>query len=225
MSTNSKNNKFAQKYNQTETNKYAETFLNRVDNCIDNKLKSQLQLRSAVVKRVNTDGTVDVCFPPDNDNLFTRIQNQSVYELSVGDSVEIMLKGGSFNNCWIIAKHQSDKIKRIQMQEARINYVSGGGSSSSGGSGTGVYVDTTMLNEAIKTAVNDLRTEIMASVNDSLAEIEKELATKYSATNIPPYPVKSVDGKTGNVSTDAVTYTEQTLTDEQKAQAKKNLGL
>ena len=188
--------KIGNRYSQTETNKYAEDFLNKIDDCIDNKLKSQLQLRSAVVKRVNTDGTVDVYFPPNDTNLFTKIQNQSVYELEVGDSVEIILKGGSFNNCWIIAKHQSDKLKRIQMQEARINYVSGGGSSSSGGSGTGVYVDTTMLNDAIKTAINDLRTEIMTSVNESLQDIEAELEKKYSATNQPPYPVTSVDGKT-----------------------------
>lgn len=213
------------KYNQTETNKYAENFLNKINTCIDNKLKTQLQLRSAVVKRVNTDGTVDVCFPPDDTNLFTKIQNQSVYELEVGDSVEIILKGGSFNNCWIVAKHQSDKLKRIQMQEARISYVSGGGSSGTGGSGTGVYVDTTMLNEAIKTAINDLRTEIMTSVNNSLQEIEAELENKYSATNQPPYPVKSVDGKTGIVETNAVTYVPQTLTDEQKQQAKSNLGI
>lgn len=213
------------KYNQTETNKYAENFLNKINNCIDNKLKTQLQLRSAVVKRVNTDGTVDVCFPPDDTNLFTKIQNQSVYELEVGDSVEIILKGGSFNNCWIIAKHQSDKLKRIQMQEARINYISGGSSSGTGGSGTGVYVDTTMLNEAIKTAINDLRTEIMTSVNNSLQEIETELEKKYSATNQPPYPVQSVDGKTGIVETNAVTYIPQTLTDEQKQQAKSNLGI
>lgn len=213
------------KYNQTETNKYAENFLNKINTCIDNKLKTQLQLRSAVVKRVNTDGTVDVCFPPDDTNLFTKIQNQSVYELEVGDSVEIILKGGSFNNCWIVAKHQSDKLKRIQMQEARINYVSGSGSSGTGGSGTGVYVDTTMLNEAIKTAINDLRTEIMTSVNNSLQEIEIELENKYSATNQPPYPVQSVDGKTGIVETNAVTYVPQTLTDEQKQQAKSNLGI
>lgn len=213
------------KYNQTETNKYAENFLNKINNCIDNKLKTQLQLRSAVVKRVNTDGTVDVCFPPDDTNLFTKIQNQSVYELEVGDSVEILLKGGSFNNCWIIAKHQSDKLKRIQMQEARINYISGGSSSGTGGSGTGVYVDTTMLNEAIKTAINDLRTEIMTSVNNSLQEIETELEKKYSATNQPPYPVQSVDGKIGIVETNAVTYIPQTLTDEQKQQAKSNLGI
>lgn len=213
------------KYNQTETNKYAENFLNKINTCIDNKLKTQLQLRSAVVKRVNTDGTVDVCFPPDDTNLFTKIQNQSVYELEVGDSVEIILKGGSFNNCWIVAKHQNDKLKRIQMQEARISYVSGGGSSGTGGSGTGVYVDTTMLNEAIKTAINDLRTEIMTSVNNSLQEIEAELENKYSATNQPPYPVKSVDGKTGIIETNAVTYVPQTLTDEQKQQAKSNLGI
>ena len=37
--------------------------------------------------------------------LFTRISNQSPFTLSPGDGVEIMLKNGSFDNCWIIAKH------------------------------------------------------------------------------------------------------------------------
>lgn len=51
---------------------------------------------------------------------------------------------------------------------------------------------------------------------------------QYSASNPPPYPVTSVNGKTGAVTldivTDAVRYVEQTLTEAQKAQARQNIG-
>ena len=123
------------KYNQTDASKYADEFLNMIDNCITERLKSQPRLVSAVVSSVNEDGTINVYFPPNNDKIFTRIQNQSVYDLSEGDSVEMVLKDGTFNNCWVLAKHQSDKIRRIQLQEARINYSSGGGNGSGGGGG------------------------------------------------------------------------------------------
>lgn len=64
------------------------------------------QLASAIVNKVNEDGTVDVYFPPNEESIFTRITNQTCFKLSKGDSVEIMLKNGSFSNCWICAKHE-----------------------------------------------------------------------------------------------------------------------
>jgi hypothetical protein len=51
---------------------------------------------------------------------------------------------------------------------------------------------------------------------------------QYSASNPPPYPVTSVNGQAGDVKldmvTDAVRYGEQSLTPEQQAQARKNIG-
>lgn len=47
---------------------------------------------------------------------------------------------------------------------------------------------------------------------------------QYSAENEPPYPVTSVDGATGAVVLDDVKYTAQTLTEEQKTQARTNIG-
>lgn len=47
---------------------------------------------------------------------------------------------------------------------------------------------------------------------------------QYSAENEPPYPVTSVDGGTGAVVLNDVKYTEQTLTEDQKAQARMNIG-
>lgn len=47
---------------------------------------------------------------------------------------------------------------------------------------------------------------------------------QYSAENEPPYPITSVDGETGAVVLNDVKYTEQALTEEQKAQARTNIG-
>ena len=58
---------------------------------------------------VNSDGTVDVILPREPETEFTRIQNQTPFKLKEGDSVEIMLKKGSFNNCWVMAKHGATK--------------------------------------------------------------------------------------------------------------------
>lgn len=46
----------------------------------------------------------------------------------------------------------------------------------------------------------------------------------YGTENAPPYPVKSVDGATGAVVTNAVKITSQNLTADQKAQARTNIG-
>jgi hypothetical protein len=48
---------------------------------------------------------------------------------------------------------------------------------------------------------------------------------QYSASNPPPYPVTSVNGETGAVTLNAVCYSEQTLTNEQQAQARENIGI
>lgn len=47
---------------------------------------------------------------------------------------------------------------------------------------------------------------------------------QYSASNPPPYPVASVDGATGAVTTNAIKTTVQSLTDAQKQQARTNIG-
>jgi len=47
---------------------------------------------------------------------------------------------------------------------------------------------------------------------------------QYSADNEPPYPVTSVDGETGAVVLSDVKYTEQTLSEAQKTQARTNIG-
>ena len=87
------------------TNSCADSMLNRIIECFKDSLKGIPQIKSAVIDSINEDGSINIFFPPNETKLFTRISNQSPFILSPGDGVEIMLKNGSFDNCWIIAKH------------------------------------------------------------------------------------------------------------------------
>lgn len=115
----------------------ADSLLSRILACVDQKAQSNDITKGAIVTRVNEDGTVNVKLPADEEgHEFTKISNQSVYELSVGDSVELYLKGGRYSNCWIIAKHGMGR-KRVALETQKGNtVVVGGGSSTGGGSGT-----------------------------------------------------------------------------------------
>lgn len=85
---------------------YADIMLDRIDTCINDKItKNVTRLASAIVTKVNADGSVNVRLPSEDKAEFTKIQNQCPYELKVGDAVELTLKNGSFNNCWISARH------------------------------------------------------------------------------------------------------------------------
>lgn len=69
----------------------------------------------------------------------------------------------------------------------------------------------------------------VAGGGDMLKATYDPTGTVATAGGIPNYvtnnsPVKSVDGKTGAVVTEAVKYTSQTLTSAQKAQARTNIG-
>lgn len=87
------------------TNSCADSMLNRITECFKDSLKGIPQIKSAVIDSINEDGSINIFFPPNETKLFTRISNQSPFTLAPGDGVEIMLKNGSFDNCWIIAKH------------------------------------------------------------------------------------------------------------------------
>ena len=85
---------------------YADLMLDRIDTCISDKIsKSVTRLASAIVTKVNSDGSVNIRLPSEDNTEFTKIQNQCPYELKIGDAVELTLKNGSFNNCWVSAKH------------------------------------------------------------------------------------------------------------------------
>lgn len=72
---------------------YADEMLNRILQCVTAEIKrTSPRIESATVTNVNNDGTVDVILPREPETEFTRIQNQTPFELREGDSVEIMLK-------------------------------------------------------------------------------------------------------------------------------------
>lgn len=125
-------------YDINNINKYADDLLAKIDACIVERIKNTPQLVSAIVSKVNEDGTVNVYFPPNEKSVFTKIQNQSVYDLQVGDSVEIVLKDGTYSNCWILAKHGVNQAKRVSEGSGGSTntiIISGGGSSGEGSGG------------------------------------------------------------------------------------------
>lgn len=105
-------------------NKYADTMLNKISQCIAEETKNLPTLSGAKVSSVNTDGTINVYFPPDDTKIFTNISNQTPFNLQVGDSVELLLKDGSYNNCWIVAKHQDTFTGKFSNGEDIENLVS-----------------------------------------------------------------------------------------------------
>lgn len=97
-------------------NDNASQMIKFINSIIDDKLKNIVRVDSAIVKRVSEDGTADIYFPPENNVEFTSVSNQTPFALSPGDSVEVLIKNGSYSNCWIIAKHQASNTltKKIE---------------------------------------------------------------------------------------------------------------
>ena len=60
---------------------------------------------SAVVKTVNSNGSVDVYLPPDTEKIVSVVLNKTGERLSVGDSVELCTKNGKTSNAWVSVKH------------------------------------------------------------------------------------------------------------------------
>lgn len=86
----------------------ADTMIAKIEKICSSFISGVPKIQSAIVAQVNENGTVNVYLPGDENNIYTNIQNQSIYQdLVPGDQVEIILKNGSFSNCWIIAKHNN----------------------------------------------------------------------------------------------------------------------
>ena len=138
-SKNEKTSKRRSKYSQTDLNKMAERLISEVQTWIKDGTKNFPRYVSATVSKVYEDGTVDIYLPGSKDEKFTRIQNQSIFDLKEGDDVEVILKNGSFSNCWIVACHNPYSQARLNAVQYRNvgGSASGGGSSSGGGPGGG----------------------------------------------------------------------------------------
>lgn len=87
--------------------KYVTQFKSAIQDIVDSEIKNAgiTTYISAIVQKINDDGTVDVYLPPDKDNLITGIFNRCGEMLFVGDSVEIATKNGSLSNAWVFVKH------------------------------------------------------------------------------------------------------------------------
>lgn len=111
MNNNSYNNsndkdRMSNESYENDINTYADAMLNRFVIMFQDLVREVPKIKSAIVENVNSDGTVNVKLPSDTENVYTRIQNQSIWQnLVPGDEVELLLKDGTFSNCWIIAKH------------------------------------------------------------------------------------------------------------------------
>lgn len=101
---------------------YADMMINRIVDCINEMMKEVPKIKSAIVESVNEDGTVNVTLPGDLEHIYTKIQNQSIYQdLKVGDMVKLLLEDGSFSNCWIIARYPKNEDTFKNMLENYMN--------------------------------------------------------------------------------------------------------
>lgn len=171
----------------------ADLMLNHINSCVDDRTKKAVRIKSAVVTKVNDDGTVNVQLPDDDGSGFSRLQNQSVYELNVGDSVEILLKEGSFTNSWVIAKHGGG-TKRVNLVNQGTLSIVTGRTSSGGGSSGGVGSGDVALEQHI---LNHSNPHDVTKAQVGLDNVDNE--KQYSVSNPPPYPVSSVNSKTRKV--------------------------
>lgn len=95
-------------FENEDFNKKADEFLKRIQDYIDLKIAESISVKPAEISKVNSDGTVDIFFPPDKNKLFTKIQNQSIYQnLKPGDQVFLFFPQGNKSSCWVCAKFKN----------------------------------------------------------------------------------------------------------------------
>ena len=190
----------------------ADSLLSRILACVDQKAQSNDITKGAIVTRVNEDGTVNVKLPADEEgHEFTKISNQSVYELSVGDSVELYLKGGRYSNCWIIAKHGMGR-KRVALETQKGNtVVVGGGSSTGGGSGTipeSILKHLVDYNNPHRVTKEQLGlSKVVTSINGESGDItiptvinDAKLTIQQNGTEVGNFTANSAVDKTVNIT-------------------------
>lgn len=82
-------------------------FKDVIEDIVDARIskKGITKFVSAVVKTVNSNGSVDVYLPPDTEKIVSGVLNKTGEKLSVGDSVELCTKNGKTSNAWVSVKH------------------------------------------------------------------------------------------------------------------------
>ena len=87
-------------------NNLVSQFWAQINNAIDYKLSSLTSIKSAIVRSVNQNGTVNISIPP-SQIVYHNIQNQSIYRsLQTGDQVKVLVENGNLSNMWIIGGFQ-----------------------------------------------------------------------------------------------------------------------
>ena len=191
----------------------ADSLLNRIMACVDQKVGATDVSKGAIVTRVNEDGTVNVRLPADESGQeFTHISNQSVYELYEGDSVELYLKGGRYSNCWVIAKHgMGGKRVALESQKGNTVVVSGGSSTGGGGSGTipqSVLEHLVNHNNPHKVTKEQLGlSKVVTSINGESGDVtiptvinDAKLTIQQNGTEVGNFTANSAVDKTVNIT-------------------------
>ena len=140
-------------YNLGETNinytAYADIFIKQIGEIITKATENSPAFVPAIVRSVNTDGTVNVYFPPDTEAVVTHIANHSAeVKLQEGDSVTICKPYGTLSNCWIASKSGTSSTnlsQYITTLEAEIADIEVGEGNSSGGT----YLNTSSSNDGV----------------------------------------------------------------------------
>lgn len=164
----------------------------RINECFQDSIKGLPKIKSAVVSAVNDDGTVNVYFPPNDKKLFTRISNQGAFSLQAGDGVELMLKNGTFDNCWVIAKHG---VNRADMNTIQNNKGTGSDSSRAQ-----VSIDSATVVGATKTSqlIND-----SGFITKNSPSINNPVIYSANLTGNPIAPTQDITDDSNKVATTA----------------------
>ena len=136
--------------------KYAQQLLTNIKDCVDEKTKNFVTIKSAIIDKVNDNGTVNVKFPED-DGIWSNITNQSIYQdLKVGDEVKLIQQNGVLKNCWIIGALKTNKKQNILQQ-------------------TNSQIQTELVAQIKKEVLSEIQTELVAQIKkEVLSEIQKE---------------------------------------------------
>lgn len=110
--------------NNDNINVYADLMLNQIISCVKNMMQDVPKIKSAIVDSINDDNTVNIRLPG-NDKVYTKIQNQSVFQdLVPGDLVKLLLEDGSFSNCWIIARYPRQAMNYLMLRKfEKLNFL------------------------------------------------------------------------------------------------------
>lgn len=162
--------------NNNEYNQLADTMIQRISKIINSKIEEQTKISSAIVDSVNQNNTVNLYFPPESSTIFTNIKNQTPFTLQQGDSVEVLLKNGSFSNCWIIAKHENTYSSPTDYSET----INGLKENQRAGDENINYIQEeirSIMNilEEISTSINSINSSIN-SINSKYTALEKRVA-------------------------------------------------